>query len=145
MFCNRSCGAVATISLCCRYKKGSLLRCTAEMPESGASQWEKTLRPPFSPHADICVGPRLYPDTINPAFHLFLALKMSPQGERTAPSPVNAMCELRHEAKGFLYFLLPAKSFPFIHHRSPLLSLSCPWDRDSRRGINPEKTRCRER
>ncbi len=30
---------------------------------------------PFTPHIDICLLPRSHPDTINPAFHLYLALK----------------------------------------------------------------------
>ena len=124
MFCNRSCGAAATISLCCRYKKesaGSLLRCTTEMPESGASQWgKKTLRPSFSPHTDICMGPRLYPDTINPAFHLFLALKNVSM--RREDCSFSRECEKVFSS----FFSSSCKKFPFIRHRSPPSSPSCP-------------------
>lgn len=64
------------------------------MRESGASQCgekKKETEAPFTPHINICLLPRLYPDTINPSFHLCLALNMSlhyPDWERSALSPV---------------------------------------------------------
>lgn len=49
----------------------------------------------FTPHSNISLVSRSYPDTINPAFHLFLALNMYlryPHRERDALSLVRHLC-----------------------------------------------------
>lgn len=97
MLGNWSHGSVATISLCYRYKKRRLaLRSAAPRKclraallngkeNEGKKKENEAL---FTPHIDICMVPRLYPDTINPAFHLGLALKMAPHYLHWEKSPL---------------------------------------------------------
>lgn len=86
-------GAVATISLCYRYEKRRLALCSAALLKclrvsllSGKEKGKRERGPFFfTPHSTISLVSRLYPDTINLAFHLFLALKMYlhyPRSER---------------------------------------------------------------
>lgn len=75
---------------------------------------EKRLRPPFTPHINICLLSRLYPDTINPTFHLRLALKIF--SEDPCETLVNTLWKLRYKARWqqVISFILSWKRWGFL-------------------------------
>lgn len=94
--------SVATISLCFRYKRRSLPLCFAALQKCPRAALLSGKEARFTPRINISLVSRSYPDTINPAFRLFLALKMylhHPHWERDASSLcetlVYAMCKPR--------------------------------------------------
>lgn len=134
MLGNWSHGSVATISLCYRYKKRRLALCSVAPQKclravllNGKQNEKERGRGRFTPHIDICLVPRLYPDTINPAFHLCLALKMSAPStlreECSFPCEtlVNAMCKLRYQARvttGFFLFFRTQRTYSLLSKSS---------------------------
>lgn len=148
MFGNWSHGSVATISLCYRCKGRRLALRSAALQKCGASlrkiKWGGGRGALYSSHWHLS-GPRLYPDTINPAFHLCLALKMSlhyPHSARSGLSLVRHLwmsCvnwDTRQEWQHFFFFSLrPLRGLVFCFgHSAPIhrcqkvsgLFLCCP-------------------